>query len=174
MNSPDRNDSDATQTIFLSGPQSLARILAQDEPDAALWEPQEMRAMWQHQMRAPIEADLAALRASRPGRFSDVAGGEDKSFADVLQTPKAPLALLKLIKEIAKQMLKEAEDAQLKELAAALYYTSYAAALLRHGQRLGGMSEPELRGGFEWALGRVWLDEATKGLLRAARESLDS
>ena len=49
MSATTRDNSDSTQTIFLSGPAGLARILAQDQPEAALWGPEEMRAMWQHQ-----------------------------------------------------------------------------------------------------------------------------
>ena len=170
MNSADRDDPDTTQTIFLSGPKSLARILAQDQPEAALWEPQEMRAVWQHQMRAPIEADLAPIGSS-PQEAADFS---DKSFSEVLHHANAPVALLKSIKNFAKQMIKDAEDSQLKEIAAALYYTSYAGGITRHGQRLGGMSDPELRGGFEWALGRVWLDEKTKNLIEEAMKAMES
>ena len=175
MNS-DSDDSDSTQTIFLSGPRSLARILAQDQPDAALWEPQEMRSIWQHQMRASIESDLGTVGSTAAAFQSSpqAATFQDKSFAETLQSPTVPLALLKLIKEFAKRMIKEAEDAQFKEIAAALYYESYAVGMIRHGQRLGGMSKHELRGGFEWALGRIWLDEETKALIRSAKQSLDS
>ena len=38
-------DSDSTDTMFLSGAAGLARILAQDQPETALWEPEEMRAI---------------------------------------------------------------------------------------------------------------------------------
>jgi hypothetical protein len=83
------------------------------------------------------------------------------------------LPLLKLTKEFAKQTIKEAEDPQFKEISAALYYATYAAGLSRCRQKLGGMSEHELRGGFDWALGRAWLDEQTKALILEARKLLD-
>jgi len=162
------NDSTSTQTIFLSGPAALARILAQDQPDTALWGPEEMRAMWQHQLQARIEEDLGTVRSLSSSSLRnepEAAAFKDKSFSDLLHNSKPPLALLKLTKDFAKQMIKEAEDSQLKEIAAALYYASYAAGIARCNQRLGGMSEPELRGGFDWALGRVWLDERTKALI---------
>src|SRR5215471_18638171 len=63
--------SDSTQTIFLSGPAGLARILEQDQPDAALWAQQELRAMWEHQMRAPIEADLGGTQPPNTGTAPD-------------------------------------------------------------------------------------------------------
>ena len=79
------------------------------------------------------------------------------------------MALLQLTKDFAKQILKESEDPQLKEIAAALYYVSYAAGMTRCGKRLGAMSGHELRGGFEWALARVWIDDRSKTLITEAR-----
>ena len=175
MNSGAKEDTDASNTIFLSGPASLARILDEDKPDAAVWKPQEMSAMWQHQLRAPFEEDLATVRSRAVHAFQnspEAASYKNKSFAEVLHGSKVPLVLLKALKDLAKQMLKEAEDAQLKEIAAALYYASYAVAMIQHGQKLGGMSEHELRGGFEWAIGRVWLDETTAMMIRQALEVL--
>ena len=168
--------SDSTQTIFLSGPAGLARILAQDQPDAALWGQQEMRAMWEHQMLAPIEADLGIVQPPNSSTARDAAeapGFMGKSFRDLLEDSNPSLSLLKLTKDFAKRTFKEAEDSQLKEIAAALYYASYAAGLTRCGQRLGGMETLELRGGFDWAVGRAWLDEQTKKLLSEGRKLLE-
>src|SRR5437016_5071845 len=160
--------SDPTQTIFLSGPAGLARILAQDQPEAALWGPEEMRAMWLHQLRAPLEADLAAIRSpgsSPPSSTSETLAFKDKSFNDLLLDPNPPLALLKLTKDFAKQTIKDTEDPHLKEIAAVLYYCSYAASMTRCGKRLGGMRSHELKGGFEWAVGREWLDQQTRAMI---------
>jgi len=167
------DDSDSTQTIFMSGPASLARILAQDQPDTALWAEQEMRAMWQHQMRAPIEADLGNVQSpdsNTAGKSPQATTFKGHSFRDLLHDSSPPLALLKMTKDFAKRTLKEADDSQLKEIAAALYYASYAAGMTRCGQRLGGMAQDELSRGFDWALGRVWLDEPTKTLIAEARD----
>ena len=169
------HDSNSTETIFMSGPAGLARILAQDQSEAALWEPEEMRAIWRHQLRAPIEADLSTVQSSNSSALRSAAEAvafHDKSFSELLLHSSPPLALLKLTKDFAKQTLKEAEDPQLKEIAAALYYASYAAGMTRCGKRVGGMREHELRDGFDWALARVWLDEQTKALIAEARGSL--
>jgi len=170
------DDSDSTQTIFLSGPASLARVLAQDQPDGALWAQQEMRAMWEHQMAAPIEADLDMVQppnSSAAGEPAEAAGFVGKSFRDLLENSNPPLSLLKLTKDFAKRTFKEAEDSQFKEIAAALYYASYAAGLTHCGQRLGGMDTVELRGGFDWALGRTWLDGQTRKHISDGRALLD-
>jgi len=34
------------------------------------------------------------------------------------------------------------------------------------------MSSRELAGGFDWAVGRIWIDEPTKNLIAQARELL--
>lgn len=165
-------DSDSSDTMFMSGAAGLARILAQDQPQTALWEPEEMRAMWQHQLRAPMEADLSTTRSSRSSALRnapEAVAFDQKSFSELLLHANPPLALLKLTKDFAKQTLKEADDPQLKEIAAALYYVSYAAGMTRCGTRLGGMSEHDLRGGFEWALARIWIDEKSKALIAEAR-----
>ena len=127
--------------------------------------------MWEHQMQAPIETDLDIGQppdGSRGRNSAEAAGFVGKSFRDLLENSNPPLALLMLTKDFAKRTFKEAEDSQLKEIAAALYYASYAAGLTRRGQRLGGMDTLELRGGFDWALGRTWLDEKTKALISKA------
>lgn len=165
----------SNHTIFLSGPAGLARLLAQDQTKQPVWAPEEMRAMWQHQLSAPIEADLSTVQSRGSSLLRRAPEAEPflaKTFGQLLHHRQPPLPLLKLTKEFAKQTIQDAEDPQLKEIAAALYYTSYAAALVRCGERLGGMNEPELRGGFEWALGRTWMDEATKALMQEASEAL--
>jgi hypothetical protein len=169
------HDHDTTQTIFMSGPAGLARILDQNQKDTALWGPEEMRAMWRHQLRAPLDADLSTVQSANLAVLRlapETSGFLDKSFENLLQNAKPSLSLLKISKQFAKETFKEAEDPQLKEIAAALYYACYAVGIVAHGQRLGGMSTRELTGGFEWAIGRIWLDEPTKKLIKQARELL--
>jgi len=171
----DSDSSDYSQTIFMSGPASLARVLALDQPATDLWQQEETRAMWQNQLRAPLEADLNTVNSSNASALrgtAKAAGFEGDTFEQLLHSSHPPLALLKLTKDFAKQTLDEAEDAQLKEIAAALYYTSYAAGIMRCAKRIGGMSSHDLKGGFEWAISRRWLDDKTKALISEARGSL--
>src|SRR5215467_12030984 len=98
---------DSTNTLFfVSGPAGLARMLAQDQPESTDWNPEEMRAMWQHQLRAPIEADLSTVQSSSAAALRsapEASSFGDKSFAELLQHATPPLALLTLTKEFAKQ-----------------------------------------------------------------------
>jgi hypothetical protein len=165
------------QTIFMTRPEGLARILALDDHTTELWNPGELQAMWQHQLSAPIDIDLETVVSVRATELRNAARNtpfKGKSFADLLLDPAPPLELLILTKEFAKQMLKDAEETQLKDVASALYYATYAAGLLRCGALIGSMNREELRPGFDWMLKQTWLDENTKRLVTEARNSLPS
>ena len=101
---------DSADTIFMSRPAGLARILAQDRAETALWEPEEMRAMWQHQLRAPLEADFSTMHKADSNALKhapEAAAFDKKNFGELLHHSNPPLALLKLTKDFAKQTLKE-------------------------------------------------------------------
>src|SRR5436309_2342668 len=168
---------DTEQTIFMTRPENLARILALDEEAGDLWAPDELRAIWQHQMNTATEVDLAGLNAPGAGPLQKSEAMQvfkEKTFRELFTTAEPPLELLKLTKEFAKQILKNSEETQLKEVASALYYASYAAGLVRLGKRIGSLEDRELRPGFAWGLNRSWLDEGTKKLFAEASAVLDS
>ena len=52
------------------------------------------------------------------------------------------------------------------EVGTLLYYAAIVAARLRHGRRITGMTDEDLRNGIEWAMQLPWLDEATRDLFR--------
>ena len=166
---------DTEQTIFMSRPESLARILALDEEAGDLWAPEELRAIWQHQMSAPVDIDLGGLNTSGAGALQNspaMQSFKGKSFSELFAALEPPLELLKLTKEFAKQTLKDSEETQLKEVASALYYASYAAGLVRLNMRIGSLENDELLPGFTWGLNRSWLDEGTKQLFAEAKAHL--
>jgi hypothetical protein len=160
------------QTIFMTRPEGLARILSLDDAPGDLWTAAELQSMWQHQLSAPIDYDLdsvVSVAATQLRNAPSMAGFRGKTFAELLHHAAPPIELLKLTKEFAKQTLKSAEEAHLKDLASALYYSSYAAGVVRHAQVIGSMTVEELRPGFDWALKQPWLDEATRKLVSEAR-----
>ena len=165
------------ETSFFNRPQGLARILALGDTTTDLWSPAEMQAMWQHQLSAPVQVDLATLHFSRLAQLSDSPEVQPflaNSFQHLLNHPSPPIELLKMTKDFAKQVLKSREDTQLNDVAAVLYHAAYAAGILRCQKRLGGMDEAELQRGFKWALTRRWLDESTRQLITQASDSLTS
>ncbi len=166
---------DSSNTIFMSGPEGLARMLELDDPHKALWDSEETRAIWHHQLQAPLETDLSTLDSPHSTEIRSLAESQpflSRSFGEFFEHPHPPAGLLRLIKEFAKRTLNESEDAQLKAIATALYYTSYAAGLARCGTRIGTQEDEELVRGFTWGLKQNWLDAQTKALLKRALEVL--
>jgi hypothetical protein len=91
-----------------------------------------------------------------------------KSFADLFHHPAPPLELLEMTKDFAKANMDQAQSSLPNEVAAALYYTSIAAALVRLDARITRLQEAELRRGLLWTREQGWLDEDTKQLLLQA------
>jgi len=152
-------------------PEGLTRILSIDEDVKELWQAREIEAMWRHQLAAPLGIDLEAVISVSGTELRKSPHFEtfrQKTFAELFHHPQPPLEVLKLAKEFAKQTLRDCEEGQLRELASAVYYASYAGALIHHGQCIGSMSENELRPGFNWALRQDWIDEQTKKLISTA------
>jgi len=177
MSSEELETHDSSNTIFMSGPEGLARMLQLDDPGKALWDSDETRAIWQHQLHAPLEADLSTLDSPHATEIRSLAENQpflSQSFAEFFKQLNPPTGLLKLIKEFAKRTLNDSEDAQLKAVSTALYYGSYAAGLTRCGTRIGTQDDEELERGFRWALKQTWLDEGTKGLMSSALKLLPS
>jgi hypothetical protein len=162
---------DSAAALSRSGPEPLAALLAAGEPPGGLWRPEEMAAIFRHQMAAPLLADLegSAPPAARP--LEALAAGQDglpRSFADLLRHPSPRLELLELVKDFAKANADHPENGLPKEIAAVLYYACIAAALLRLKARISKLSDADLRRGLSWAAEQPWLDEETKQLLARA------
>src|SRR6266849_6456891 len=50
---------DVNQTTFQGRPASLARLFSLDERSDALWTPEEIRAIWQHQLSVSLQSELS-------------------------------------------------------------------------------------------------------------------
>src|SRR5271168_3421986 len=98
-------NSDSSKAVFKSRADKLASLLASGEEGARLWQPEELAAIFKHQMSAPIMVDLASFdqeTASRLKNLSEAQGLLLKSFADLFAHPAPPVELLILIKDFAK------------------------------------------------------------------------
>ena len=168
-------DSDSSAAVFKSRAKVLADLLATGEERAQLWRPEDLAAMFRHQMSTPMLVDLGSLderTAARLRTLSEAQGLVLKSFADLFHHPSPPLELLKLVKDFAKSNLDHPESGLPGEIASALYYLSIAAALVRLDERISQLSDADLQGGLRWTSGQAWLDEPTKALLAAALRKL--
>jgi len=88
-----------------------------------------------------------------------------KSFSELFHHPSPPIELHSLTKEFAKANMDHPESTIPGEVAAALYYTSIAVALVKLGTRISTLKDTDLERGLVWAGDQPWIDRETKTLL---------
>ena len=166
---------DSSAAVFKSRAKDLAALMASGELRAKLWRPEDLAAMFRHQMSTPMLVDLGSLEARTAAKvrtLSEAHGLLLKSFSDLFQHPAPPLELLELVKDFAKSNIDHPQSGLPDEIATALYYSSIAAALVRLETRISRLPDADLRQGLRWTSEQAWLDEKTKGLLAQALEKL--
>ena len=162
---------DPSSSVFKSRAKKLASLLATGEERAKLWRPDELAAIFRHQMSAPMLVDLGTFdsrTAAKLRTLSEAQGLLLKSFGDLFHHPAPIIELLELVKDFAKANLDHPDSGLPGEIAAALYYTSIAAALVRLEARISQLGDMDLQRGFRRTMGQAWLDEKTKELLAQA------
>ena len=162
------SDFDSSAAVFKSRANKLASLLSSGGERSRLWRPDELAAIFRHQMSAPMVVDLGAFDARTALRLrslSEAQGLVLKSFGDLFHHPAPVLELLGLVKDFAKANVDQPESGLPGEIAAALYYTSIAAALVRLNVRITQLPDPALQAGLQQTLEQAWLDEPTKALL---------
>ena len=165
------SESDASTAVFKSRANKLAALMATGEERARLWRADELASIFRHQMSAPVLVDLGTFdprTATRLRILSEAQGLLLRSFDDLFHHPAPPIELLVLVKDFAKANLDHPESGLPGEIAAALYYTSIAAALVRLDARISQLPDADLQRGLRSILEQAWLDEKTKGLLANA------
>jgi hypothetical protein len=169
------SDFDSSAAVFKSRAKKLATLMATGEERAKLWRPDELAAMFRHQMSAPMLVDLGTFdprTATRLRTLSEAQGLLLKSFADLFHHPAPPIELLELIKDFAKANLDHPESGLPDEIATTLYYTSIAAALIRLDAHISQLPDADLQCGLRWTMEQAWLDDKTKELLAKALEKI--
>ena len=165
------SDFDSSAAVLKSRANQLASLMASGGERARLWRPEELAAIYRHQMSAPMAVDLGAFDARTARRIrslSDAQGLLLKSFGDLFHHPAPLIELLELVKEFAKANVDHPESGLPGEIAAALYYTSIAAALVRLDTRITQLPDADLQTGLRHTLAQSWLDERTRELLAQA------
>jgi hypothetical protein len=166
---------DSSTAVFKSHPKSLAALMEAGSQQARLWGPDELAAVFRHQMSAPVLVDLGGFdpgTAVRLKTLSEAQGLLLKSFSDLFHHPSPPIELLRLTKEFAKANMDHPESGLPTEIVSVLYYTSIAAALVRCDTRISQLKDADLRRGLLWANDQAWIDEETKVLLLKAVEKI--
>ena len=168
---------DSAGALSKSPPKSLAAFLAAGAERARLWRPEELTAIFRHQMSAPILVDLGGFDPATAARLKTLSNAQSlllRSFSDLFHHPVPPLELLSLTKDFAKANMDHPESTLPQEVAAALYYASIASALVRLDTRISQLNDSDLRRGLLWAKDQPWVDSQTRSILLAALEKIAS
>ena len=169
------SERDSSTAVFKSRAKNLAALLETGSEQARLWGPDELAAIFRHQMSAPVLVDLGGFdpgTAVRLKTLSEAQGLLLKSFSDLFHHLSPPIELLKLTKEFAKANMDHPESGLPTEIVSVLYYASIAAALVRLDARISQLKDADLRRGLLWAKEKAWVDEETKALLINALEKV--
>ncbi|HNQ88838.1 MAG TPA: hypothetical protein PKM73_09510 [Verrucomicrobiota bacterium] len=153
----------------------LSDLLGLEPGERRVWRPEDLGAVFAHQMAAPVVFDLGGADAptARVLRLLVEAQGLlIKSFGDLFRHPCPPLELLRLTKDFAKANRDHPEAVLPVEVANALYYASIAAALVRRGTRITRLSDAALRRGFACVSAQPWVDAPMRKLLEQAVDKL--
>jgi hypothetical protein len=156
-------------------PQSAAALMGLGLEAQRPWRQEELAAVLQHQLDAPLQVNLAGLgptRAAQVRVLSEAEGLLLKKWRDLLQHPHPPLDLLCLVKGFAKAHREHPQSPLPREVATVLYYASIVAARLRCGERITELPDADLRKGLHWAIDQAWLDPWLKELFASALNSL--
>ena len=168
---------DSAAALSKSPPKSLAAFLAAGAERERLWRPEELGAIFRHQMSAPILVDLGGFDPATAVRLKALSEAQNlllKSFSDLFHHLIPPLELLSLTKDFAKANMEHPESALPQEVAGVLYYASIAAAIVRLDARISQLKDPELQRGLLWAKDQPWVDDQTREILVQALEKISS
>jgi hypothetical protein len=165
------SDPDSSAALFKSRAKELAALMASGDERGPLWRPDELAAMFKHQMSAPMLMDLGSFDPRTANQIKTLSAAQGlllSSFADLFNHPSPPVQLLQLVKDFAKANMDHPESGLPSEIASTLYYASIAAALVHLDKRITQLPDADLRRGLGWTAEQAWLDEKTKALLSTA------
>lgn len=168
---------DPSTSVFKSPAKELSTLLAAGEERARLWRPDELAAIFKHQISAPMLVDLGGFdpRAARQLKtLSEAQGLLLKSFSDLIHHPSPPVELLELVKNFAKANVDQSAGSLPTEVASALYYLTIASALVHLDARISKLSDAELARGLAWTRALGWVDEPTNQLLAQAIDKISA
>ncbi len=157
---------------------SLADMLAAGD-DKQLWKSDELTAILEHQLAAPIDFDLSRFDPAPSHSMlllTSPDGPPIRTFDELFRHPHPPVEILELTKRFAKECRSRRDGPVPDEIATILYTLSIVTALTKCGRRITKADNQTLRHSLDWALSQPWVDKSTRGLLRegyAAMSTLD-
>jgi len=164
------NPIEISQTSIDGLSQVMGLVDSQTEPG---WTSDELTAMLEHQLLAPLAFDLGHLQGIKEEQIQDLAKSHTPvvhSFNDLLTHEQPSMELLIIVKEYAKASMNHPAHPLPKRIATVIYYSTIVVAQLRCNQLLTQLDNPSLRRGLRWALDQPWLDNTLRALLQDGLE----
>jgi len=156
----------------------LSRMLDLDATsETGNWSPEEFSAIFEHQLAAPLESELAEIDPqmfARLGAWRRQSEHPLRSFSDLFTHPYPPVELLDTARRFAKRARSSADGRLPDDVATVLYFACIAVGMTRCNQRITRLDDAALRAGFRWALEQPWLTASVRRVLEEATASLDS
>lgn len=166
---------DSSAALVKGRAKELSALIASGDERGPLWRPDELAAMFRHQMSAPVLMDLGSFDPCTANQLKALTAAQGlllSSFADLFNHSNPPIQLLQLVKDFAKANRDHPESGLPREIATALYYASIAAAFVRLDQRISKLSDADMQRGLRLTREQPWLDERTKSLLSEALKKI--
>ena len=155
---------------------SLARMMDLQFGDSQLWAPDELAAILQHQLDAPLEFDFTRLGNVPTGTVAALSPAEGppiETFRDLFAHPNPPVELLEQTKQFAKKCRSRCDGPLPDEIATIVYFLSIVSAMTRCNRRISRLDDQSLRYALDWATSQAWVDESTREILRRGHNAID-
>jgi hypothetical protein len=156
-------------------PTKLASLLEIGRGAEPTWSTRELGAILRHQMRAPLEGELRNWYQAPAGRRGRSAGGaaSPRTLHELLRHPRPSVALLRGLKEYAKDNAAANPPLLPADIGLLLYYLAIALAMTRTGEVITGLGVDEIREGVSWAAAQDWIDDDLRRCFSACLKALE-
>jgi len=152
--------------------------------DTDLRSPEALQEALEHLLSVPIEnalnqlprelADKLRRRSAALEVVSRARKAGINTFGDLFKHPHPPVEMLKFAKEFGKAAIGHGKTIWPRGACEVLYYASYAAALVCWRDRIGTLSNTDLKNGFRKLASRPWVTKEMKVLLEKAGARLSA
>lgn len=157
-------------------PETLAPLMELAPVESRAWSRDELAAVLQHQLAAPVRVDLAGLDADEARKLlglSESQGLMLKSYRDMLGHAQPPVELLEMTKRFAKASAAHPDGPLPREVGMYLYFASIIVAMTRLGRRISHLDDQAIHEGADWLLHQPWIGQDERALLEEGLEHLD-
>ena len=154
-------------------PQRLASLF---QAERELFSEAELGALLAHQLASPLSFHWPKLNERLAQETAGLTAEERaawRTFGDLLGHPRPPAALLMLVKDFAKRLLKRREMLLPRPLGSVRLFTAIAAARAQGLEKVTDLDEEGVRQGMSWALNQAWVGEPCRGILEKGWRAMD-